>query len=570
MDGRPTPPHSRLQTNRRAAACLLAVLGVVTLVSQVTPGEAHTPRRNLPRQAPPWQHAWSEGAVFYEIFVRSFADSDGDGIGDLKGLISHLDYLNDGDPATTSDLGVEAIWLMPVFASPSYHGYDTTDYETINPAYGTNADFATLCQEAHRRGIRVILDLVVNHSSSENPWFVSARSSPSSPKRDWYIWSPNDLGWRQPWNLYTGADTWHPNPSDGQWFYGVFWEGMPDLNFKNPAVRDEIKRLASLWLERGADGFRLDAARYLVENGAGALQQDQPQTHAFWRELSSHIRSVNPEATMVGENWAEAPIIASYYGSTATVPGGDELPMSFDFPLASAIIQSVASSSTSQIVTALGDVARLYPPGATDAPFLTNHDQVRLATQLGGSSARERSAAAILLTMPGSPFLYYGEEVGLANGSTSGDESKRTPMPWDATSGGGFTTGTPWFPFAAGRDTANVAAQTTSPGSLLSRYRDLIHVRSGSAALRRGGLRLLPATTGGNAVLAFLRSTDTEEVLVVHNLSDAWIAGAGPFDVRATSFTPLLVEPGMTAPGGSSGAVTVTLPPRAVGIWQLR
>ncbi len=543
------------------------VVGSAALAGAPGGSQAHVPRRTLHRAAPVWANEWSRGAVFYEVFVRSFADSGGDGIGDLKGLTAKLDYLNTGDSTTTTDLKVDAIWLMPVFKSPSYHGYDTTDYETINPDYGTNDDFATLCQEAHRRGIKVIVDLVVNHTGSDHPWFVEAASSPTAAKRNWYVWSPVDLGWRQPWNLYTGADTWHQNPKDGQWFYGVFWAGMPDLNLRNPEVRAEVKRLAALWLSRGADGFRLDAARHLVENGAGLLQVDQPETHAFWREFSSSVRSVKPQATLVGEIWTDTPIIAAYYGSTTAVPGGDELPMTFDFPLASAIVQGVGSQDATVIGSKLAEVQASYPRGADDAPFLTNHDQIRLASQLGGDGARLRSAVAVLLTVPGSPFLYYGEEVGLANGSADSDDRlKRTPMPWDASPGGGFTTGTPWFPFSPGRDTANVARETGDPSSLLSRYRMLIRARHSSPALANGGIQVL--ASGSSQVLAFLRTTPDEKVLVVHNLSGSF-QNAGPFAAAAAASETVFADSGATL-DLVGGAWRVSLPAHASAIWRLK
>ncbi|HVN33210.1 MAG TPA: alpha-amylase family glycosyl hydrolase [Thermoanaerobaculaceae bacterium] len=547
----------------------LAAAVLLVLAASGLGQEQRVPRRVLQRAAPVWNNDWSKGAVFYEVFVRSFQDSNGDGIGDLKGLISKLDYLNDGNPASTTDLGVDALWLMPVFGSPSYHGYDTTDYETINPEYGTNDDFATLCTEAHRRGIKVILDFVINHSGSGHPWFVDASSAAGAPKRNWYIWSPVDLGWRQPWNLYTGADTWHRNPADGQWFYGVFWEGMPDLNIRNPEVRAEIKRLATLWLSRGADGFRLDAARHLVENGGGLSQVDQPETHAFWREFSAHVRSVKPDATLVGEAWTDTPIIATYYGSTTTVPGGDELPMNFDFPLAAAIVQGVNGGDANVISAKLAEVQSVYPQGADDAPFLTNHDQFRLATQLGNNIGKLRNAVAILLTVPGTPFLYYGEEVGLQNGgSDSDDRLKRTPMPWDASSpGGGFTTGIPWFPFAPGRETTNVATESADPASLLGRYRALIRARHTSLALQKGDLRLVTAGGGGH-VLAFFRSTTEEQVLVGHNLSDA-IQTAGPFATTATTSETVFADTGASIAVGG-GSCTLTLLPRTTGIWRLK
>jgi glycosidase len=217
--------------------------------------------------------------VFYEVFVRSFADGNGDGKGDLPGLIARLDYLNDGDPATSTDLGVDALWLMPVFASPSYHGYDVTDYEKVNPIYGTNADLERLLAEAHRRGMRVIVDLVLNHTSDQHPWFRDSASSPTAPKRDWYVWRADDPKWVQPWN--EKQSVWHQHA--GAWYYAIFWGGMPDLNYRTQAVREEAKRIARYWLSRGVDGFRLDAIRHLIETGPGDGQAGNPDTHAFLR-----------------------------------------------------------------------------------------------------------------------------------------------------------------------------------------------------------------------------------------------------------------------------------------------
>ncbi len=510
-------------------------------------------------------HDWARGAVFYEIFVRSFADSDGDGVGDLPGLIVKLDYLNDGDSTTTQDLGIDAVWLMPVFRSPSYHGYDTTDYEHINPDYGTDADFARFLDEAHRRGIRVIVDLVLNHTSSEHPWFRESASSPSSPRRNWYVWSMTDRGWGQPWN--PRGSTWHP--LRGAYYYGIFWGGMPDLNFRNPEVRQEMKRIAGLWLARGVDGFRLDATRHLIESGSGKGQNDTPETHAFLKEFAAYVRSVNPDAVLVGENWTDTRTIAAYFGSTARIAGGDELSLNFDFPLAESVIEGVKAGRASGIAAKLTEVKAAYPKGAIDAPFLTNHDQIRLATQLDGDGARARSAAAILLTLPGAPFLYYGEEVGLENAPAPGDESKRTPMPWDASPGGGFTTGAPWHPFAPGRDRANVVAQTDDRASLLSRYRDLIRARRGSSALRRGEIRRLPGAEN-EPFLAYFRQTRGDTVLVLHNLNDQAVRGWGNADLEAVSLEPVLVDRGIQVTEDSPGSPSFALPPHATGIWRVR
>jgi len=514
-------------------------------------------------RAPGWDHAWARDAVFYEVFVRSFADSDGDGIGDLRGLTARLDDLNDGDPATTTDLGVDGLWLMPIFASPSYHGYDTTDYESINPDYGTLDDFDTLLAEAHRRGIRVILDFVMNHTSDQHPWFVESASSPASPRRDWYVWRADDPGWTQPWG--STYPTWHPR--DGAFYYGIFWSGMPDLNFRTPAVRREIERLAELWLDRGVDGFRLDATRHLVADGPGQLQNDTPETHAFLRELSAAVRRSHPQALLVGENWTDTATIAPYFGSTAEVTGGDELPLNFDFPLAAAIVEGVRSGDPAPIAATLASIAELYPPGVLDAPFLTNHDMIRIASQLDGDERRLGTAAALLLTLPGVPFLYYGEEVGVANGPGRDDTQKRTPMPWDDSPGGGFTSGTPWFPFAPGRATANVAAERGTPGSLWERYRALIALRHAVPALGTGTLAPLP-TGAVPTLLAYLRRTADDRVLVIHNLGETAVEAA-PLALDAAALEPLFVDAGVAASHGDAGW-RAGLPPGATGVWRLR
>ena len=543
----------------RVAACL-ACLAILAACPGSRPPPAPPPAARAAGVADPGPLAWASGAVFYEVFVRSFEDSNGDGKGDLPGLIARLDYLNDGNPTTETDLGVDALWLMPVFASPSYHGYDTTDYETINPDYGTSADFARLLAEAHRRGIRIVVDLVINHTSAKHPWFVESASSPSSPRRDWYVWSPTDPGWAQPWNA--NGRSWHQD--HGAWFYGLFWEGMPDLNFRTPAVREEVKRIAALWLARGVDGFRLDAARHLVETGPGDGQSDTAETHQFLKELAAHVRALKPDALLIGEAWTETPIVATYYGSTAQVPGGDELPLNFDFKLAERILVGTRAGEAHGIVEKLREVQATYPPGATDVPFLTNHDNVRVATELGGDVGKLRSAAAVLLTLPGTPFLYYGEEVGLENGNArDGDPAKRTPMPWDATAGGGFTAGKPWYPFAAGREHASVAAQTADAGSLLSHYRKLIRARHASPALVHGSLEIL---TERGPVLAFVRRAGDDRALVVINLGGAPEHVTLALEARRAE---AIYASGATVEVTASAA-QVSLLPHASGLFQLR
>jgi glycosidase len=481
-------------------------------------GLAAAPAPPGPEPGPaPWRHDWARGAVFYEVFVRSFADSNGDGVGDLPGLTARLDYLNDGDPESGHDLGVAALWLMPIFESPSYHGYDVVDYERIDADYGTGEDFDRLLAAAHRRGLRVIVDFVLNHTGRDHPWFRDAAAAPRGARRDWYVWRLTNPGWTQPWGR---GPVWHP--SGGAFYYGIFWSGMPDLNFANPAVREEMKRLAAHWLERGVDGFRLDATRHLFAAGPGDAQNDRPETHAFLREFAAFVRSVKPEAVLVGENWTGTRAIAPYFAA---------LPMNFNFPLAEAIIAALRAGAAAPVRRVLEEMAAAYPRDALDAPFLTNHDQDRLATQLDHHPGRLRLAAAILLTLPGAPFLYYGEEVGLGNGQADGDPAKRTPMPWDA-SGAGFSSGRPWIAFAPGRESANAAAHSADPHSLLAHYRSWIRLRASSEALRSGDLALLPAAP---SLLAWVRAPGTRaRALVVHNLGPQ-PATAGPWQLAAAA-----------------------------------
>jgi glycosidase len=518
-----------------------------------------SPARVVSVRAPAASTEWWNGAVVYEVFVRSFQDSGGDGAGDLAGLTARLDYLNDGNPDTDSDLGVDAIWLMPIYPSPSYHGYDVTDYRGVNPDYGTVDALKHLVAEAHKRNVKVILDFVPNHTSTQHPWFLDAVSS-SSAKRDWYVWSATDPRWGQPWNA--AGTSWYP--AGGAHYYAVFWSGMPDLNWRNPDVAADMAASAAFWLDAGVDGFRLDAVRYLVENGPGGGQQDQPETHAALKAFAAGVRASRPDALVVGEAWADTATIATYYGSTAAAPGGDELPLAFDFPLADALVAAVASGDAGTLARGLDAAAAAMPAGAGDAPFLTNHDQQRVATRLAGDLAKEKLAASILLTLQGTPFLYYGEEVGLRNGDCPSDECKRTPMAWDGTATGGFTSGEPWFPLSPGGASANVAAQTGDPGSVLSRYRALLKARKASPALARGGTSRLG--TEANGIVAYLRTAPSETVLVAHALG-GYAASVG-LDLPDAAVQPVLVDAGASLVRDGT-AWKLTVPPRGTGIWRL-
>jgi alpha-amylase len=393
--------------------------------------------------------------------------------------------------------------------------------------------------------------------------FTAAAVCIDSPRRNWYVWRPDDPGWTQPWG---GTNrTWHR--SGDSYYYGVFWGGMPDLNFRNPAVRREMQDIAAAWLRAGVDGFRLDATRHFVADGAGAAQNDTPETHLVLQEFSAAVRRVKPSAILVGENWTDTAAIAPYFGRDDEHAGSTELPLNFNFPLADAIRDGLVRETAEPIVRVLSEMAARYPPFAIDAPFLTNHDHQRLATQLRRHEMLMRSAAALLLTLPGTPFLYYGEEVGIENGPTRGDESKRTPMPWDGTVMGGFSTASPWFPFAPGRDRTNVAAQTRDEQSLLSWYRRLIGARRSSTALRLGDLALLTPPDAPSGILAFVRRTPADEVLAIHNLTGR-TAQSGTLDMRAPAAPPVVSTESVAIVSRDRGW-RVQLPAHASAAWRI-
>ncbi|NVO33352.1 alpha-amylase family glycosyl hydrolase [Hymenobacter lapidiphilus] len=449
-------------------------------------------------------HWWND-AVFYEVFVRSFYDSNGDGKGDFKGLMQKLDYLNDGDPATTTDLGVTALWLMPMMESPSYHGYDVTDYQATEPDYGTMAEFEAFMAAAHARGIKVIIDLVLNHSSEQHPWFTQSASSASSPYRDWYRWSATNPGYSGPWGQPT---VWHPR--NGSYYYGIFWSGMPDLNWSNPDLKKTMWDATRFWLNKGVDGYRLDAVKYLDENGP--TLEDTPATFDLLHEFNGVVKQANANAFTVGEAWSKTPAVLPYVTN-------NRLDVCFEFDLADAIVNGVSSGSAVGLRSQLQLVDATYPK-LQYATFLTNHDQNRVLGQLDGNLARMKQAAALYLSMPGVPFLYYGEEVGLLG--SGADEEKRKPMQWTAGTNAGFSTGTPWRGLNSNYAQFNVATQAADPASLLNHYKKLIALRTTHETLRKG--YLLPVTTTGTSLLSYARVYGTEAVVVAANLGGSAIS----------------------------------------------
>jgi alpha-amylase len=471
-----------------ATATAVAPVAPATFPSPTTtPEPATTPTPGLPTGTA--GYPWWNDTVFYQIFVRSFYDSDGDGIGDLNGVIEKLDYLQ--------EMGISGIWLMPIMPSPSYHGYDVTDFYDINPEYGTKEDFRRLMTAAHEKGIRVIIDMVFNHTSTEHPWFKEARN-PDSERRDWYIWVDEAPRYPGPW----GQQVWHRAPSG--YYYGVFWGGMPDLNFENPAVTAQMLDVTRFWLEEmGVDGFRLDAIKHLIEDGR--IQENTPATIAWFEEFYTFYKSVDPDAVTIAEIWSRTAEVVPYIGNGVDV--------AFEFDLAQAMINSANNGGRTEVAIHHSNVTKNYPPGQY-ATFLANHDQNRTMSQLGGDTAKAKLAATLLLTSPGVPFIYYGDEIGMKG--VKPDEDLRLPMQWSAAAGGGFTSGRPWRPLHRSYPAENVALQQADPDSLLHHYRALIQLRNQHEALRVGDWRRV--TVAEPQVYAFLRVHEDEVLLVLLNL----------------------------------------------------
>ncbi|HEX6559939.1 MAG TPA: alpha-amylase family glycosyl hydrolase [Longimicrobiales bacterium] len=474
------------------AAQALALLLSVPLAAQ-----------NARTSAPP---DWTRGGVCYEIFVRSFFDSDGDGVGDLRGITQKLDYINDGNATTDRDLGANCIWLTPVAQSPSYHGYDISNYYQINRDFGTNDDFRQLVAEAHKRGIRVLFDLVLNHTASDHPYFRSAILNAASPYHDWYEWSPVQRKlstWQAP--------VWHPAGTRNEFYFGLFWSGMPDLNLRNPAVTAEAEKIARFWLEQmGVDGFRFDAVQNFFESGDSV--RNVPPIHEWLRDYSAALQRIKPDVYTVGEVWETVDVQSTYYP--------DQLTSYFTFEVADALINAIRTGSATQLLPLLTKVQSTFPP-LRWSPFLRNHDQTRTMSEFNGDVARNKLATTLLLTLPGLPFLYYGEEIGMTGLKAYGDLRIRTPMQWTRTKAVGFTTGLPWEPLQPDSFTANVEAQENDATSLLNVTRRMIHLRTRLPALGAGDFVALQSPAG---TIAYARRSDSQSVVVVANLTDHAIA----------------------------------------------
>ncbi len=459
---------------------------------------------------------WWQNAVFYQIYPRSFQDSNGDGIGDLRGIESRLDYL--------AGLGVDALWISPFFKSPMKDfGYDVADYVSVDPVFGNMEDFKSLLAASHKRGLRVVVDLVLNHTSDEHPWFREARASRDSPKHDWYIWKPlPDVGPRRPPNnwisLFELRSAWYENPQTRECYLATFTRNQPEVNWRNPELRQAMYGVLRAWLDLGVDGFRLDVATGYFKDELfrsnpfkaslvpDLLQEhlydrNRPEVHGVFRDFRRIADSYRGRVLVAEPHGQDRALAASCHGTA-----GDELHMAFNFEFLTRPWGAAAFRDSAR---------RWYaalPPGAWPSFTLSNHDQSRHIHRYRkgpDTEPRARAAAAMLLTLRGTPFLYYGEEIGMGCVrlprsalrdplgirtwplSGFGRDPERTPMQWDASDRAGFTAGEPWLPANPDYPVRNVAAQENDEGSLLVFYKSLLALRRRYAALRSGDLEFL-------------------------------------------------------------------------------
>jgi alpha-glucosidase len=464
---------------------------------------------------------WWQRGVVYQIYPRSFQDSNGDGIGDLRGIMQRLDHL--------VALGVDALWLSPIQPSPmADFGYDVADYRDIDPIFGNLADFDALVAQAHARGLRVILDFVPNHSSDRHPWFLESRADRASPKRDWYIWRDPapDGGPPNNWLSHFGGGAWEWDQQTGQFYLHSFLAAQPDLNWRNPEVRAAMYDVLRFWLDRGVDGFRVDVLWLLIKDelfrdnppnpgwkpGDSSHDRlldlytaDQPEVHGIIAEMRGILDSYD-QRLLIGEIYLPVERLVAYYGKEL---GGAHLPFNFQ------LIR--APWNATEVARIIQEYEAALPPGAWPNWVLGNHDQSRIATRIG--TAQARVAAMLLLTLRGTPTIYYGEEIGMQDvpippelvqdpaeknqpGIGVGRDPQRTPMLWDGSAHGGFTTGRPWLPAGPEPFAATVEHLSREAGSLLSLYRRLIALRRDNEALTAGSIAEVSAE---GEVLSFLR-----------------------------------------------------------------
>jgi maltose alpha-D-glucosyltransferase/alpha-amylase len=483
---------------------------------------------------------WYKDAVFYELSVRAFKDSNGDGHGDLKGLTQKLDYLR--------ELGVDCIWLMPIYPSPlKDDGYDIADYYNIAETFGTVDDLKTLIEAAHRQGIRIIMDLVLNHTSDEHPWFQAARADRNSLYRDYYVWSDTDQKYRDARIIFldTEASNWTWDEQAGQYFWHRFYSSQPDLNYDNPRVQEEMFNIARFWLELGIDGFRADAVPYLFER-EGTHCENLPETHIYLKKLRAFIDEHFPGRILLCEanQWPED--VRPYFGD------GDEFHMGFHFPIMPRIFMALKKGRADDMMEILNRTPAI-PDNCQWCIFLRNHDELtlemvteeerqwmweqyapeprmklnlgirrRLAPLLDNDRRKNELINSLLFTLPGSPIIYYGDEIGMGDNIDLPDRNGvRTPIQWDDSLNGGFTTGHPFTDFVKGEldyHHLNVAQQLADQNSLFHAISKMIQVRKQYRAFGRGVMEWIE--TGNPAVVAYLRRYQEERLLIFNNLSN--------------------------------------------------
>jgi alpha-glucosidase len=464
---------------------------------------------------------WWRDAVVYQIYPRSFRDSDGDGVGDLEGIRHELDYL--------VWLGVDTIWLSPIYPSPMKDfGYDVANYVDVDRLFGSLEQFDRLIRDAHARGLRVLLDWVPNHTSSEHPWFSESRSSRSNPRRDWYVWRDSREDGSMPNNwirAWSEEPTWTWDAATGQYYLHCFLESQPDLNWANVDVRLAMHDTLRFWLDRGVDGFRMDVVHLLGKDLdvddpddlrvlSHVPLNDVPVTHEYLRGIRAVLDEYDNERVSVGEVYLMDPNrVATYYGH------GDELHLSFNF---SSLYTAWSADAWRDLIATTEEA--LNPTDAWPTWVMSNHDNVRVATRLEGDDRRVRAAMTLLLTLRGTPFLYAGEELGLRDATIPADrvvdpggrDGCRSPLPWDIDEPHGWRA-TPWLPFAEDASQFSVESQRDDQDSMLRYTRALLDLRRQDVALRRGDIQHLMASDG---VLRFIRSHKSRQVMVAVNFSD--------------------------------------------------
>jgi glycosidase len=462
---------------------------------------------------PPAPAEWDgekRGNVYYEIFVRSFADTDGDGIGDLRGVTDKLDYLH--------ELGVAGIWLMPINPSPSYHGYDVENYKAVNPQYGSMSDFDALVAKASRLGIKVVLDLVINHTSKTHPWFTQACSNASSPCRDFFLFAPAGsvpseiAAGRVPSVTSYNAYEWHDVEGNGVAelrYYGIFSSWMPDINPENTAVMDSIYAAAKFWLDKGVAGFRLDAAKHIYQ-----VERSQ-QNIDFWRAFHNKLKTYKPDVYLVGEVLDSSPDNVAYFYRG--------LPALFNFPNWYNLEWALNNRTGCYYPKDVDDCLKKFAaqnPAYLNVPKLSNHDEDRTMSKLGGDVNKAKVAAAVLLTMPGQPYIYYGEEIGMRGMKTGGDENVREPFLWAP---GNDPCRTRWRTPQYNTETSvsPLARQQADKNSLYAVYAEFIRLRNTYPALAEGNLTYPDPASIPEELMIYSRQAGAQRLMLLHNLGEA-------------------------------------------------